>query len=523
MTETDTLTKPSAFIRNFFETFTPIDTLKGINPFEKKTRVFFDDLFSADSVMVKRAYRSLSRMDFDSADLPQLKKAIGRMNWDMKKYLENKKDLIEKLGDIDAKASSDYLKELYYAAGDTVELQYSILESLLQHKTDYAFKLFRDIVTAEPPVLNIKDNSNYDYSYLYSGRGRRKSNFSFSFSNGNFFDELSDTLKLTKTILPDLLPLINLDDYEKPIMNLLEEMVDSNLLKPKDYEIYFSKFLIEAKQELKKQVIAEKKKEIQKAENKKENKNDLRYLSDDKADTGNDDLNLYAKLLLPFMDVNPNVKPVIDQMLRSNDKRLKFNTLLLLIKNKKAYPDTLIKYFAAQDEYRYELYSELKDLKQKELFPASFNNHIELAKSRLLDEASYNKPDSTVYIDRMPASYKGKQGFIYFFKVKPKKDDDFWKIATVGLVPQDPKEFEFEPEEHSLASLKSYSLLFSSFDNFNEYDFTRITDTKIKEEEPLSDQLKKILKMLLYSKRKSGKKFYSDGDEDRFDRTTFID
>jgi len=74
-----------------------------------------------------------------------------------------------------------------------------------------------------------------------------------------------------------------------------------------------------------------------------------------------------------------------------------------------------------------------------------------------------------------------------------------------------------------LASLKSYSLLFSSFDNFNEYDFTRITDTKIKEEEPLSDQLKKILKMLLYSKRKSGKKFYSDGDEDRFDRTTFID
>jgi len=51
----------------------------------------------------------------------------------------------------------------------------------------------------------------------------------------------------------------NLDDYEKPIMNLLEEMVDSNLLKPKDYEIYFSKFLIEAKQELKKQVIAENK------------------------------------------------------------------------------------------------------------------------------------------------------------------------------------------------------------------------------------------------------------------------
>ena len=122
----------------------------------------------------------------------------------------------------------------------------------------------------------------------------------------------------------------------------------------------------------------------------------------------------------------------------------------------------------------------------------------------------------------MPATYKGKEGFIYFFKIKPKKDDGFWKIATVGLVPKDPKEFEFEPEELNLSSLARYPLLYS-FGKYNEYDFTKITDTKIKEEEPLSDQLKKVLKMLLYSKRKSGKKFYSDNDEDDNDRTSFVD
>ena len=42
--------------------------------------------------------------------------------------------------------------------------------------------------------------------------------------------------------------------------------------KPADYQIYFSKFLIEAKQELKKQAIAEKKKAIEKAEEDKEDK-----------------------------------------------------------------------------------------------------------------------------------------------------------------------------------------------------------------------------------------------------------
>ena len=47
-------------------------------------------------------------------------------------------------------------------------------------------------------------------------------------------------------------------------------MVDSNLLDKKTYEIYLSKFLVEAKQELKKQAIAEKQKAIVKAEMKKE-------------------------------------------------------------------------------------------------------------------------------------------------------------------------------------------------------------------------------------------------------------
>ena len=61
-------------------------------------------------------------------------------------------------------------------------------------------------------------------------------------------------------------------------MRLLGEMVDSNLVKPKDYETYFSKFLLEAKQELKKQAIAEKKKAIQKAEDRKMKRKSFSYV-----------------------------------------------------------------------------------------------------------------------------------------------------------------------------------------------------------------------------------------------------
>ena len=516
MTETDTLTKPSAFLKNFFESFSPADTLKGVNIFEKKSGVFFADLLSTDSVAEKRAYRRIDAMDFDSTDLPNLKKAIVSLNWDKKKYLEHKKTLIEKLSDVKSKQSSGYLKELYYAAGDTVELQYTILESLLQHETDYAIKIFRDIITVEPPVLNVNTNNNDYVLNNYNNFPKPRNYFSSGYFNGNFMDELSDSLQLTKTIMADLLPLMNIDDYEKPIMSLLEQMVDSNLIKPKEYEMYFSKFFIEAKQELKKQAIAEKKKQIEKAVSKKEDPVSAVLDKDDEKDSGNEDLVLYTKLLLPFRETNANVLPLINQVLHSNDKQVKFNTMLILIRNKLPIPDTMLKYFARMDDYRYQLYSELKKMKRKELFPSIFSTHIDLGKSKLLDESNqYNKPDSIIYMERLPMEFKGKKGFMYFFKVKPKKDDGFWKIGTVGMVPENANEFEFEKEDGvngftlypPLSSLADYGA-------YSEFDFTRITETKIKEDEPLNDQLNKILKKLLYSKRKSAAEFYTTDDED---------
>ena len=118
-------------------------------------------------------------------------------------------------------------------------------------------------------------------------------------------------------------------------------------------------------------------------------------------------------------------------------------------------------------------------------------------------------------MERLPMEFKGKKGFMYFFKVKPKKDDGFWKIGTVGMVPENANEFEFEKEDGvngftlypPLSSLADYGA-------YSEFDFTRITETKIKEDEPLNDQLNKILKKLLYSKRKSAAEFYTTDDED---------
>ena len=127
-------------------------------------------------------------------------------------------------------------------------------------------------------------------------------------------------------------------------------------------------------------------------------------------------------------------------------------------------------------------------------------------------------------MDRLKAEYKGKKGFIYFYKYKNKKDDLTWKLATVGLVPEDPKKFEFEDSTTISFSNTMYpplSLYGSSY-RYNRYSFTGFLETKLKEEEPVPDQLKKMLKKMLYSRRKSAKGFY-DEDSDRTSLTDYED
>lgn len=506
LSQIDTLSKPSTFIKSFYDTFTPVDTLKGVNPFTKKSALFFQDFMSSDSALRKLAVKNISTIELDSTDLPQLIQIINQLNWNEKKYLDIKKSLIDKLDAIKTNASAAYLKSLYYAVGDTIQLQYAVLENLLQQKTSIAYQVFKDIINTEPPVLSFSDVSYSDYSYI-------NRNFSYSatykYDDGKFLDELSDSLILTRTILADLLPLLNLEDYKSNIMKLLGQMVDSSLVTSREYDLYFNKFMLEAKHELKKQAIAEKNISIAKAEDNKTGKKTTSYYkTDNDEDSGNDDLTLYATLLLPYWDSNPAVKLLVQQMLTSNDKRLKYNTLMLLIDKGKSYTDTLLKYFAALDEYRYELYSNLKERKMMEKFPSLYNNHLDLGTSALFDKQSFNKPDTVVYIDRLKAEYKDKKGYIYFFKYKQKKDDLTWKLATVGLTPENPASFEFED-----ATRKGDKYEPVSWTVYNKYSFTALSTTKVKEEESMSLFLKKQLKKMLYSRRNSAKEFYTDEGE----------
>ncbi|HYK57700.1 MAG TPA: hypothetical protein VEV15_14625, partial [Flavisolibacter sp.] len=100
----DTLTKWSSFVNGFFTTFAPVDTVKGTNPLEKKSGLFFSDFFSADTMLHKRAVKNIYMLKVDSSDFVPLKNLIQALSWKEKKYLDVKNEFIGKLGRIPTKA-----------------------------------------------------------------------------------------------------------------------------------------------------------------------------------------------------------------------------------------------------------------------------------------------------------------------------------------------------------------------------------------------------------------------------------
>ncbi|SEP38880.1 Uncharacterized conserved protein YbaP, TraB family [Niastella yeongjuensis] len=491
-TLTDTLTKQSALLSNFFNSFKPVDTLKGESLFTKKTDRFMKDLFSKDSLAVKRARKSIYQIGFDSTDVPLIKKAIDSLNWKMKDYLVLKRYFIENLGRLKDSSITAYLKKLYWKVKDTADWQSAILNALLNQRTKTSFIAFKDLVLQEPPIMDD------DYSSTRTPRGNpayadfttvsRPNNRSTYYGR---WSPLFDTLSLTRELFPDLLQLMNIDDYEEDVMNLLETMVDSGYLKAADYETSFPKIYLEAKQLLKKQLAKENKAKMEMAI-RKESPTASPYANDEDddnitSDAGNAELDQYAILLLPFYNRNPGVKSFFEQLQTTQDRRLRYNTFIRLLRNNYKMPDSLFTLYAKEDLYRSEMYTDLETLNMLDKFPKQYKTQLEIARSLVAKPLdNYDKLDTMIYLDKLPVAYENKKGYVYFFKYKRMRDDITWNVATVGMQPEKPDAIDIKND-----------------------DFTSVEeDRKLDNDKPVKEQLEKMLKEMLYARRGSASVFY---------------
>ncbi|MGI8584264.1 MAG: hypothetical protein ACR2KX_18885, partial [Chitinophagaceae bacterium] len=458
----DTLNNRSNFVNNFYKTFHPESNLPEKNIFTGSIDNFLKDFFSADSATHAKAQVSISNIYYTKNDIGKLVSIISKLKYNDKDYLDSKSRFISELGYItDTTATADIvntLKEIYYKTTDTSAFQNVVVRALAKKKTIQSYALLKELLLQDPPVFA----TGYEYS--------------------SFFNDIKDSLLLAKKLFPEFLQLSTIADYKDEINSLLVTLVDSNLVTAKDYENYFTKIYFDAKLELKKQQGRDEK--ITGPDN-KDNSRQKAYLGYNYPDskTGLDD---YAVILMPFYD-KPQVQNFFEKLLYSRDQSLQLSTAIIMLRNKKLVPDSLLFMLAVKDVNRVKLFKALETVGLLNKFPKPYKTQIDIARSIL----SANKLDSIVYLSNKSINFRNKKGFVYFFKYRIKKEDG-WRIGISGIQPENIKE------------VSSNSSL------------VKLTDKKIKDDEPLNDQLENQLKKLLFSLTKSGKNFYRGENYNRF-------
>lgn len=461
----DTLSTESRFTHFFFNSFVPEEKKLGRNMNVNNTNDFFEDLFSTDSTVRTRAQQFIDNIQYSEKEIPHLLATIARLNSSYDNYWEVKAKLIAELGyikDTILPVVVNSLKKIYTQTADTSLFQNEVFFALARHKTKASYSLLKELILLDPPVFE----TNYSY--------------------GNLFDYLEDSLLLAGNLFPELMNLSPVDDYKNEVLSLLATLVDSNIIRSKDYADYFPRIFFDAKIELKKQRVKDEK--IMKEEVKKNtlatpaSGYNIKYAYDN----NRSNLYNYSILLLPFYDKD-SVRLFFHHLLQTKDQEVQLQTTILLLRNNKNVPDDILEKLAAQDKFRSTLLVHLEKAGHLDKFPVKYKNQLDISRSFLVADKEHETIDSVIFLYKQPVFYHAQKGLVYFFKYRIKKEDN-WKIAISGLQPENEKDI----------SSNNTLMVF--------------TDKRIRTDEALDDQLQQQLKKILYSSHKSGKNFYDAVD-----------
>ncbi len=377
--------KPSRFITEAFNTFTTSgDTLFGASPLYSKAPLLFQDLASGDSTRIYAAKKSFLKVDYRERDGETIIDFVENYT-NVEFERENRLNLLNRLAFTGSKKYLPYLREAYYKNLDSSAYQFKILETILDHNSKESNKLFKKLILDETPF------SSKSYTY------------------GNLFREFQDSLEIADLVFPDILELTDFEDYKSAVYNLLEDLVDSNFIKPKAYKTKANTILRYAKVEYKKQ----------RAKDEGSSTASNNYL-----------LNRYNLLLRPFGH-KKEVKEHYRNVLYIKNKSIVTSQLPHIYDHIKV-PDSIYDYLADDDRARTAVYDFLNKKGKLSLLSTENRSQSELNKS-MVQDLNYKGYDSLVYIGNGHIENKLGPLQVYFYKVQ-NENDKLWQFAYVAVV-----------------------------------------------------------------------------------------
>lgn len=366
----DSLSKPTQFITNFYDTFKPIDTLMGESIFTDKTERFFEALKKDDSIVMN----TYNLIKFNKTHTNKLIDLIKNF-----KFPENKENikinLIRELIALDDDAKVlPFLKQLYSDSYSDPDIQATILKALLNKKQESANKDFLALLRKDLPLEKYGIRSLF-YTY-------------------------KDSLELKKDLFPELLEYTSVQEYKTPIYNLLAMLKDSSQIRPKDYKKYKKTIINDGKIEIK------------------------RSLSESSYSSKSSSLYSYVKLIFPFRTEN-YAKSFFEKLLDSDNADALTTYYVLLEKANEIIPAKLKEKTLGDYKNHALLVNKLYKQNLKKPYLAKAITQEKYAKSYLFSNVTLEKTrDSISFLAKKPfETDNGKKGNIYFYMLH--RNDDY--------------------------------------------------------------------------------------------------
>lgn len=361
--------------------------------FQKKSKLFFDDLLSGDSARFEKAADNIEEIIFDKDDLPNLKQALlkhypfaGEIHTDIYNDIA---DAIHTIGDSTVLSFVD--KGFFSLKVDNEGQRVAMLRLLSRIKTKESYTLFKKLILTEQP------NTASTYAYEYN---------------------MLDTLALTATLFPELLRLAGDTNYCNFTATLANTLLDSNFIQLQTVKAYERDLLGLA------EIINTKFKEPD-------------------ADTWFYDapLHLLARI---------NTKQGNEQLLKIvalNKGEINMSLIPEMLKNKVPVPAEVIERTATEKKHRYGLYLQLQQRKLQTFFPAKYATQKMMAESDVYlmasDEEEYEVGE-VVYLQTKKREVNGVQKIFYLFKVKIGEE---WHLGISGGFSADSKKITLDKDD----------------------------------------------------------------------------
>ncbi|WP_339622776.1 TraB/GumN family protein [uncultured Winogradskyella sp.] len=376
----DSVSGPSKFVTEFYNSFTPIDTLLGKNILEDKTTLFFDALKTNDSIVLK----PYSGIKFNQNHSKALVSVLNDFEFP-KDRLDIKSHLTEALIKVDLKGNLEFIKQLYFDSYSDPKTQTAILKGLLNSNKKESYSLFLDLMESDLP-LGVVGSMFYSY-------------------------KTKDSLLLKASLFPKILQYSTIKEYKNPLYQLLSKVKDSGLIKVKSYSKYKNQIINDGKIEVKRNL----------------SKSARRYTSYSK------NLTAYVRLIFPYRNER-SVGDFFSKLLNVNDNSALVNYYILLTKAKEAIPQVLKEKVHDNEENQYLLVQELHKSKLLGKIKSLNITQRQFAKSKLLATARFDKDkDSVLFLEtRNFTTDKGGKAEIFFFKID--KEDSYGNSEVLHYI-----------------------------------------------------------------------------------------